>query len=448
MSYQLYDHLQMPIIVLSKSYEIVYFNFICSPFFGLPPRKLKKCNDLSELFGNSNTKVLKLVESLSELAPTVSEEILIQTPKQDYTVVFKLFLEKNNVVMQIQDFSIERLLHEKYKQQIIELKNTHEQIVKSDKLRALGELIAGISHEISSPLMVATDLAYELEEMIHQHKIDPSKKAVTNLQDEIARIKQIVSNMQSMSKAEAKDVEVFSLKTAVDKAISFLNDLSLLDNISVDIKLSRSFALASQSKIEQVIINLIKNSIDAISKNEKKEIKIYSEINMHSQLIHIVDNGAGIKNTDEIFEMFYTTKEYGEGTGLGLSISQKIMEDSHGELRCEPIEQGAHFVMEFPRLDIESFTTTNEYLKGAKDYEDKKIFILGDDEGDLNELFQKLKGENVVLILCDNFEGFEALKDAYLADESYRLQSNQTSLSGASVKTVSEIIKTIRNENK
>ena len=87
-------------------------------------------------------------------------------------------------------------------------------------------------------------------------------------------------------------------------------------------------------------------------------------------------------------------------------------------------------------------------LKGAKDYEDKKIFILGDNEGDLNELFQKLKGENVVLILCDNFEGVEALKDAYLADESYRLQSNQTSLSGASVKTVSEIIKTIRNENK
>lgn len=417
MSFENYDHLQNPIIAVRKSMETVYFNFICSSFFGLPPRKLSKVTDLQDVIGNAAIKVKQQIEkTFNTKSPQVSEEIEIETPKQKYSVVLKTIPYGDEIIIHFLDFSIERILHQKYKQQIIELKETHEQIVKSDKLRALGELIAGISHEISSPLTVATDLLLDLSENLYRGDSKLAQGSLISLQEEFLRIKQIVSNMQSMSKSRSEDLHVLSLKEIVNKSINFVKGLDNFSDVQITYNSKDSFFLGADGKVEQVIVNLLKNAVDAMKGSSSKKIEVKLEKTDHQSFLHVIDNGPGVENPDEIFEMFFTTKEYGDGTGLGLPISRKIMESFHGSLDLLESENGAHFVLQLPSLDIESFTTSNRYLRGECEIEDQKVLVGSINREILDGIFQEFKNKNIVIILSDNLKGLEDLTDSYLVD--------------------------------
>lgn len=420
MDFSQFDHLQNPIIVADSSGKISYHNFVCSLFFKMPPRKLKAITKITDLIKVENYLLIdELSHSREKNIPIVSPEVKIDISGIKYTVILKIIPAGEFHIIHVQDFSIEKKLHEKYKQQIIELKQTHDQIVKSDKITALGELIAGISHEISSPLTVASDKLLSITENLHLKEYKFVGVDLRDLQEEFSRIKQIVSNMQSMAKNKEEDLLVMDIRDVIKQSLAFVEDLGIMNDVEVTLNLTECFALGNDGKLQQVLINLIKNSIDALKNIDKKRIVISLESSSQIVKINVEDNGDGIKKPGEIFEMFYTTKEYGEGTGLGLSISQKIMESFHGQILCLPNKGGANFQLELPKLDLECFTSTNRYLLGECEYEDPKVIVYASKASELDHVYQSLKEQEVVLILTNEIDNFEDLCDSYMVDFAF-----------------------------
>lgn len=425
MSLKLFDHLLNPVIVVDKSANIIYYNHICSTYFKLPPRKLKKLKSISDLLVGHNSTLLKNIETaLENKTPVVSKEIEINLPEileVSQTVILKFIPVEGQVIIHVWDFSIEKHLHEKYKKQIIELRETHDQIMKSDKLSALGELIAGIGHEISNPLTILSDRIYRMEENLLTNNSKELSKNIKDMDHGIKRINKIIANLQSFVKNQDEQLEVISLKKAIQESESFIKDLNILKEIKLNIDIKDDcFMLGNEIKIQQVIINLIKNSIDALHsiKSPQININLFNNTKEKTSCLKISDNGAGIPSDmkDKLFEMFSTSKEFGEGTGLGLSISQKIIDSYHGSIVLEEREQGASFKIDLPYLDFSSFSQTNDYLNGDKDGEDKKVLIVANSDKDLNQIYQSLENANIVLILTNNFDKIQDLISFYNVD--------------------------------
>jgi signal transduction histidine kinase len=435
----IFDHLQNPIFIVSTSGEIKYYNFVCSLFFKLPPRKLGAIKNIIDLINPVDYDlVLDLKKCIESKTPIVSPEVDIKINGHTNTIILKAIPHNDYVLVHLQDFSIEKKLHEKYKNQILELKSTHEQIVKSDKLRALGELIAGISHEISSPLTVAGDTLLSLAENLHQKNYPQVEVELTELEVEFTRIRQIVSNMQSMAKNRDEDISVISLREAIEDSLSFIKELGLLEDTKIIRDFSNSLVLGNTGKLQQVFINILKNAIDAISHNDNKQINIMIEEHDQSVFIHIKDNGVGIKpgEAQKLFEMFYTTKEVGNGTGLGLSISQQIVTSFHGNISIVDSTDGAHFCIEFPNIDLESFTSTNRYLTGECEIEE------------LDLVFKHFAQGKVILILSNQADQFEEICDSYMADHalsfSKEVSTNLADYTCVDGKSADEVIKIIK----
>ncbi len=417
------DHLQTPIMLINAKGELEYYNFICSHFFKLPPRKLKKIKGIGQLLKVSDFEILKHAQEALKLgAPIVSPELNLLLNEIAYTVVIKFIPLDQKVLVQILDYSIEKHLHEKYKQHILELKESHEQIVRSDKLTALGEMISGVSHEISSPLTIASDKLLSLAEHLHRKDEKSSRLDLEELTFQFKRIKQIVSNMQNLTRSSDEAVCVINIKTVIENALNFAQDLNLLSGITIELK-GESYILGSALKLQQVFINLIKNSIDAFKEGaiKEKRISIHIESCTEQVVVNFMDNGPGVDESEKLFEMFYTTKKLGEGTGLGLPISQKIIESFHGSLSSVKKESGACFRIELPTLDQESFTLTNRYLTGECETEDPKILIFSKSALKLDEYFQHLKNCELIVILTSIYDEVDELAESYMVDRCFTL---------------------------
>lgn len=434
MDLSLYDQLQNPVLVVDKDLRVVYFNHICGTYFKAPPRKLRQTETLNELIQTDKEDFSKLVkEVLKERASKVTEEISIKAgPNQLEAAVILKFIPLNGerVAAHLLDFSIEKQLHEKYKKQILELKETHEQIVRSDKLTALGELIAGISHEIATPLTIVSDRLGRMEEALITKDLAGLDETLSEVQKEFLRITQIISGMQSYARNQEDELQICNLKEIVGQSRDFIRELGILGSIKLEVEASdEHLAMANPLKLQQVVINLIKNSVDALKNHdsENKEILVRIEENDSEQIhkIRVIDNGPGIPAEDagKIFEMFYTSKEIGEGTGLGLSISQKIAQAHNGEIQLAKSEGGAEFVVNLPIVEVGSFTHTNRYLRGECEIEDEKVLIIGDDIGLLNKIYQKLKTKNKVCVFSSKVDHVQSLADFFVIDKAIKLKS-------------------------
>ena len=185
--------------------------------------------------------------------------------------------------------------------------------------------------------------------------------------------------------------------------------------------------MANPIKLQQAIINLIKNSIDAIRSNGKSEgqIKISIEHDEDSQVhsIKIQDTGPGISKDkrEQVFEMFYTSKDIGEGTGLGLSITKKIIDAHNGFISINDCDLGCEFEIKLPIVEIGSFTLTNKYLRGESDAEQEKVLFLVDDSKKANAIYKKLKCKDLIHIYSNDSEVVENLAEFLMLDKVIKL---------------------------
>lgn len=266
------------------------------------------------------------------------------------------------------DKTLEHNLHSKYKDQVEELRKTHEQIIQADKLSTLGELTASISHEINNPLTIASGHCELLNEGLTSKdplaKLDFLKLTATTIQESLDRVNQIIKNMKSFLHKKEDKKEYCNLLTIIGNAHRWVKGQDPENKAILNVEnCENAIVLANSLKLEQVFLNLFKNSYDALieSQTANPKIEINFELKDHQVYIHIKDNGPGIpaKLKEDLFKPFSTTKESGKGTGLGLSISAKIVESHQGTIQLLDSQTGTHILITLPSIEKYSYSRTD-----------------------------------------------------------------------------------------
>jgi nitrogen-specific signal transduction histidine kinase len=215
---------------------------------------------------------------------------------------------------------------------ITKRKKEEEILVKSENLRILGEMAAGIAHEIRNPLTSIKGFIKLLDESVFESS---EKYYLSIVSDEIDRINDVVGELLFIAKPQAS-IQT-NKKVNIDKVIHdvkiLLDTTALLIQASVDIQTNGLLKtlLIDEKQVKQVLINILKNSLEAVSKDGR--IRIKSEKIQGDRIrIRVIDNGGGIAKSmlPKLGEPFYTTKE--RGTGLGLTVCFKIIRENHGNI--------------------------------------------------------------------------------------------------------------------
>lgn len=237
-----------------------------------------------------------------------------------------------------------------------EMAEAKAKLISSTKMAALGEMSGGIAHEINNPLTVIQARAFQLQQMVDAGKMDPAKikqaaESISRTADKIARI---IKSLRSFAREGTYDpFEVVPVKQIIEETLEFCRTRFYNHGVEVEVgEIDPELEVECRLiQIEQVLLNLLNNSFDAISDLQEKWIRIKVVELVDSIEIHVIDSGDGIpeKVAEQIMLPFFTTKEVGKGTGLGLSISAGIMKSHKGELLLDSQAANTTFVVRLPR---------------------------------------------------------------------------------------------------
>jgi len=225
---------------------------------------------------------------------------------------------------------------------LTEIKNLREQIVQTEKLAVMGQLAAGVAHEINNPINGIITYIHLFLKRLDENRIDPAvfKKDLKLIERETTRIGRLVKNLLNFSRKAEPDLRAVSVPALIDETLHLLEDQFLLKNINITRRYDADLPdiLADFNQFQQVVVNLVLNAIQAVEKQGLITISLCAEGRKGSEcfvIMNITDNGVGIpdEDIDRIFDPFYTTKT-GEkgGIGLGLTIVQQIVRAHHGRI--------------------------------------------------------------------------------------------------------------------
>lgn len=230
------------------------------------------------------------------------------------------------------------------------LRATRAQLAQSEKMASLGQLAAGVAHEINNPLTGILFYAnLKLEQMAAD---DPERIDVQAVVDDVNRCKEIVRNLLAYSRQSTPTKDIIQLNDVVTLSLSLLRDPKMLGKIEVIREFSDEMMLVhlDKNQVAQVIINLVINAVAAMNGQGTLVLRTYRDRPTLKGYIEVIDSGCGIapENLNKIFDPFYTTKAPGEGTGLGLSTAYGLMQDNKGTISVKQTgEKGTTFLLEF-----------------------------------------------------------------------------------------------------
>lgn len=282
-------------------------------------------------------------------------------------------------------------------QALQDLQASHIQLIQSEKMSSLGQLVAGVAHEINNPINFIygnvgylQDYAHDLLALVKlyqdcypepvpeiKHKIDEIDlaflqedlvKILTSISVGTDRIRQIVLSLRNFCRTDESEFKSVDIHEGIDSTLMLLQHRLKKRPGQPEIEVIRDYANLPlvdcyPGQLNQVIMNILANAIDALEvanermssedQNRHSQITIRTAIvDNHWVKIAIADNGPGIPESvkEQIFNPFFTTKEVGKGTGMGLSISYQIIVEKHGgRLTCaSTLDQGTEFVIEIP----------------------------------------------------------------------------------------------------
>lgn len=236
-----------------------------------------------------------------------------------------------------------------------ELEKNKQQLTNSSKLAALGEMAGGVAHEINNPLQILSLSVEQIRLLLEADKMDvvACEKVCEQMDSTIDRVNNIVKGMKLISRDGGQDpYEEVDIKQVVSETLSFCKEK--FKNSGVKLLVyeedhSSYKVLGQKVRISQVILNLLNNAFDAISKNRNKTIRVSLGHNNDNVIIAISDSGPGVPDelVEKIFQPFFTTKEIGKGTGLGLSISKGIIEQHKGSFYLDE-DNRSKFIIKIP----------------------------------------------------------------------------------------------------
>jgi two-component system NtrC family sensor kinase len=237
---------------------------------------------------------------------------------------------------------------------ITEQKRLREQLVQSEKMAAVGQLVSGVAHELNNPL--AGVMGYAQLLLMQNDLNDKTQNYLNKISKEADRAKNIVNNLLTFARKHKPEKKYLDINTVLEQTIVLraydLKVSSIQVHKDFDAQLPKT--MADFYQLQQVFLNIFNNAQQAILESKGKgEIKITSQKLGEMIQIAFEDNGPGIpeENLNKIFEPFFTTKEVGRGTGLGLSISYGIIQQHSGKIYARStLGQGATFIIELPIL--------------------------------------------------------------------------------------------------
>jgi two-component system NtrC family sensor kinase len=228
------------------------------------------------------------------------------------------------------------------------------QLIQSEKMAAVGQLVSGVAHELNNPLTSITGLAEFLLEQPNPSERDHEHLRV--VRDQADRAGRIVRNLLTFARKGPADVDELDLNDIVQRTAMLVGYELKLRDIKLETTLDPGVptVLGDRYQIQQVVVNLVTNAIHAVQANPPDRVRrigLVTAVEDGDVLLKVSDSGAGIPEevVGQIFTPFFTTKAPGQGTGLGLSISYRILEGHGGSLAVQrAVEGGAVFVMRLP----------------------------------------------------------------------------------------------------
>jgi two-component system NtrC family sensor kinase len=219
-----------------------------------------------------------------------------------------------------------------------------KKVVEASKLASVGELAAGIAHEINNPVAIMVEEAGWMGDLMEEVAIEDSEnraefeKAIQQIQIQGRRCKEITHKLLSFARQTDSTVEDVDIKALLEQMVGLSSQRAKYGMVEIrtDIPENLPFIRVSISEMQQVFFNLINNAIDAMEK-QGGTLTISCRQENFSIIIKVTDTGQGIPeaNLDRIFDPFFTTKPVGKGTGLGLSICYGIVEKTGGKIEVQ-----------------------------------------------------------------------------------------------------------------
>jgi two-component system NtrC family sensor kinase len=251
--------------------------------------------------------------------------------------------------------AIERsILYEETRQAYENLRRTQEQLLHSEKLAAVGQLISGVAHELNNPLTAILGYSQLLTSsgQMGQQGIEYADKLYKQAQ----RTHRIVQNLLSFARQHKPERVLVQINQALEETLA-LRDYDLrMHNIRVHLDLAEDFPVTSADphQLQQVFLNMVNNAVDAILEHSTEgDLWVRTSLNGDRLCIEFTDSGPGVKDASRVFDPFYTTKPVGKGTGLGLSICYGIITEHGGTIRVRNIPtRGACFAIELPHQPV------------------------------------------------------------------------------------------------
>jgi two-component system C4-dicarboxylate transport sensor histidine kinase DctB len=226
----------------------------------------------------------------------------------------------------------------------LDLRHTQDELIHAGKLAALGHMSAAISHEISQPLAALRTYIASTIKLAQQNRRDLVIENMARMQGLLVRIADITMHLKRFARYDTAEQGECDVRNVVKNALELVNARIEGEGISVAVTQPDTPVLvaASGSRLEQVLVNLLANALDAMQCSKTRKIDVTIAASETDVALNIEDTGCGIppEHQEMVFSPFFTTKDAGKGLGLGLSISHTIVKTFGGALNVEPAPSG------------------------------------------------------------------------------------------------------------